>query len=83
MRKYLFIKHSGITCPIDGNTLVVYKTSSTATPESHIHHPIKADRLNWSEEDLYMGRILEYAKYIPRIKYMEDEGDSILLHAHS
>jgi hypothetical protein len=83
MRKYLFMKHTGTDCPIDGETLIVYKTSSTATPESHIHHPIKAKLLNWTEEELYMGRISEYAKYIPRIKYLEEEGTSILLYAHS
>ena len=82
MKRYKFVEHNGTTCPVDPETMVVYRTTSTATPISHIHHPVKARELNWSDEDQYMGSILEYARYIPRIKYFDDESNQNVFDAH-
>ena len=82
MRKYKFVEHTSNTCPVDPETMVVYRTTSTATPVSHIHHPIKAGELNWSDEDQYMGSILEYARYIPKVKYIHDESIIDTFDAH-
>ena len=83
MRKYKFVEHTTNTCPVDPETMVVYRTTSTATPVSHIHHPVKAGELNWSDEEQYMGSILDYARYIPKVRYVEEEGISIVLHPNS
>ena len=61
MKRYKFVEHSGTTCPVDPETMVVYRTTSVATPVSHIHHPVKAGELNWDENEQYMGSILDYA----------------------
>ena len=61
MKDYKFHKHTGISSPVSDDTMVVYRTTSTATPKSHIHLPVKAKDLNWSDDELYMGRILEWA----------------------
>lgn len=63
MRNLNFVEHKGNTRPKDlaEDTLVVYKTTSTATPESHVHMPMKAGLLNWDNTEQYMGAILEYA----------------------
>jgi hypothetical protein len=82
MQHYNFIEHTTNILPIHPETMVVYRTTSTATPVSHIHHPIEAGKLNWSDEDQYMGSILEYAKYIPIIKGAKDEMDHNIFNAH-
>jgi len=82
MQNYNFVSHTTNVIPVKPETLVVYRTSSTATPVSHIHHPIEAGKLNWSDKDQYMGSILEYARYIPREKYVEDEDTLNIFNAH-
>jgi len=71
MKNYRFIKHVGTTSPVANDTLVVYRTTSTATPTSHVHLPIKASLINWGNDELYMGRIKEWALDIPM--FFEDE----------
>ncbi|MBT6472509.1 MAG: hypothetical protein HOK52_14760 [Candidatus Marinimicrobia bacterium] len=55
------MKHTGTTCPVAPETIVVYRTTSSETPLSHIHHPIQAGLLTWNHSDQFMGGILEYA----------------------
>lgn len=83
MKRYKFVEHRGKTCPVDPETMVVYRTTSTATPVSHIHMPVKAGMLNWDDEEQYMGSILEYARYVPKTKYIPEEGELVVLHPHS
>ena len=71
MKNYRFIKHTGITSPVSDDTMVVYRTTSRNTPISHVHLPVRAGDINWTEEELYMGRILEWALDVP--KYIRDE----------
>ena len=71
MKDYKFHKHTGISSPVSDDTMVVYRTTSRATPISHIHLPVKAKIINWGDDELYMGRILEWALDIP--KYFEEE----------
>lgn len=76
MNNLNFIEHTGSTIPVDPETIVVYRTTSIPTPVSHIHHPIKAGKLTWSDEDQYMGSILEYAVIkvaIPKIVVDNDD----------
>jgi hypothetical protein len=82
MQNYKFVEHTTNILPLLPETLVVYRTTSVNTPVSHIHHPIEAGKLNWSDEDQYMGSILEYARYVPREKYIEDEGTLNMFDAH-
>lgn len=65
-----FIKHTTDTMPknLTGDTLIVYRTSSTATKISHVHLPIAAKFITWSDEEQCMGAILEYAVYVNKIK---------------
>ena len=81
MKKYKFVEHRGTTCPVDPETMIVYRTTSIATPISHIHHPIKAGLLNWNDEEQYMGSILDYARC--KTKYIPEEGELIVLHPNS
>jgi hypothetical protein len=75
MKNYKFTEHTGNIIPaeLSPSTRVVYRTTSIATPVSHIHHPVMAGLLNWSDEDQYMGSVLEYARYVPKVKYFIDE----------
>jgi hypothetical protein len=82
MQNYKFVEHTGNNIPVLPETLVVYRTTSVNTPVSHIHHPIEAGKLNWSDEDQYMGAILEYARYVPTAKYFDDEGNLNTFNAH-
>jgi hypothetical protein len=66
MKNYKFNKHTGTTSPVSDDIMVVYRTTSRNTPESHIHHPICAGDINWGEEELYMGEILEWALDFPK-----------------
>jgi len=77
MQNYKFVEHEGNRIPVglELDAVVVYRTTSVATPISHIHHPIEAGKLNWSDEDQYMGSILEYARHVPTAKYFDDEGN--------
>lgn len=63
MRNLKFIEHTGNTLPKDlsVDTMIVYRTTSTATPISHVHHPRRAGDLNWDDSEQYMGSILEYS----------------------
>jgi hypothetical protein len=61
MKNYRFIAHTGTTSPVSDDTMVVYRTTSKATPISHVHCPVKASTINWSDEEMYMGRIKEWA----------------------
>lgn len=83
MRNYNFIKHTGTISPVAEDVLVVYRTTSTATPISHVHHAVPAGDVNWTDDEMYMGRVLEYARYIPLFRGAPDEYPSGLLHANS
>ena len=83
MKNYKFVEHRGTTCPVDPETMVLYRTTSIPTPVSHIHMPVKAGLLNWDDAEQYMGSILEYARYVPKTKYIEEEGALVVLHDHS
>ena len=82
MQNYKFVEHTTNILPVKPETLVVYRTTSVNTPVSHIHHPIEAGKLNWSDKDQYMGSILEYARYAPTVKYVEDECTLSIFNAH-
>lgn len=82
MQNYKFVQHTNGIQPVSSDTMVVYRTTSTATPVSHIHHPIEAGKVNWSDEDQYMGAILEYARHVPTIAYFDDEGNPDTFNAH-
>lgn len=63
MRNLKFVAHTTNKMPkeLAYDTLVVYRTTSTATALSHVHHPMKAGLINWDSEDQYMGTIRDYA----------------------
>lgn len=79
MRNLNFVEHNTNTMPRDlaEDTLIVYRTTSTATPISHIHLPIAAGLVNWSDEDQYMGAVLEYALYDSSTKFKTTKGSYI------
>lgn len=53
------IKHIGEKCPVPPDALIIYRTTSRDTPTSHIHLPMKAIDLDWTNRPK-IGRILEY-----------------------
>jgi hypothetical protein len=79
MRNLNFIEHTTNTMPRDlaEDTLIVYRTTSTATPESHVHAPIAAGLVNWNDSEQYMGSILEYAVYDASTKFRTNKGSYI------
>lgn len=73
MKNYKFVEHTSNICPVYPETMVVYRTTSAATPVSHIHHPMRAGDLIWDDSDQHIGSILEYARHIPKVKHIVDE----------
>ena len=63
MRNLKFIEHTGNAMPkeLSMDTMIVYRTTSTATPVSHVHMPRRAGDLNWDDDEQYIGSILEYS----------------------
>tara|TARA_B110000503_G_C7163142_1_gene420606 strand:- start:3152 stop:3358 length:207 start_codon:yes stop_codon:yes gene_type:complete len=66
MKDLNFVRHytpfiSNTICPVDEDAMVVYRTTSSETPLSHIHHPIKAGLLNWNSVEQHIGVIFDYA----------------------
>lgn len=63
MRNLKFIEHTGTAMPkeLSVDTMVVYRTTSTATPVSHVHLPRRAGDLNWDDDEQYVGSILDYS----------------------
>lgn len=57
---YNFIKHTADVQPISDDAVVVYRTISNDETISHVHMPIRAAELNWTNEP-DLGRIYEYA----------------------
>lgn len=55
-----FHPHTSSKSPVSGETVVVYRTTSPENARSHIHFPIKAKHVIWSNVP-HLGRILEYA----------------------
>ena len=57
---YNFIKHTADVQPISDDAVVVYRTISNDETISHVHMPIRAAELNWTNEP-DLGKIYEYA----------------------
>jgi hypothetical protein len=62
MKKLKFKKRIDDQCPVHPDTIIVYRTTSTLRPVSHIHHPVRAGNVNWAVGQLFMGAILDYAE---------------------
>lgn len=79
MRNLKFIEHNGNTLPkgLSEDTMIVYRTTSIATPVSHVHLPRRAGDLTWDDSDQYMGSILEYSLIpVANTKLYIDNDDS-------
>lgn len=59
-KKLNFVRHTGETCPVSEMSWVVYTTTSPENRHSHVHVPMLAGDLIWTNGP-HMGRIFEYA----------------------
>lgn len=57
--EYIPTEHKGELCPVPPNRKVIYRTKTTKTDLSHIHAPMEAIRLNWTNSPA-IGRIIDY-----------------------
>lgn len=59
MKNYKPTPHNGILPPVIMRKIVVYRTVDDKGSPSHIHAPIRAEHLDWSNRPS-IGRIKDY-----------------------